>query len=748
MEAVGKPSLRAHYEGFGERIIPREDFGSLNGKLSALSSRVMDILRRERQSVELLRGILDHSPFPMMLIDERHRVTFSTPGASALLGGAEDGERPIGDLEPLSLPPALIEDVEEVLRGNPESRRQISLGDHSYLCCIAPCRVETDEKINVLLTFMDLVEIGSQILPAPGAGAPANDDPQLQAASRNLRQPLQALMLIQALVAKRADEADRTLSAELGRSLLMIKAFVDAVEDVRRLKDGLVRPTITDFPLAPFFEELRSDFAAAMADCGVEWRVMACDVTVRSDPRLLRRMIEALLLEAIKQGLRGKLLLGCRCAGAAARIEFWRTETVADPGIGGDPAPFALGVDVAKRLSLLLDHPLAIRSRPEAGLFASFELNVASNAAFPLIGDRGLGKAIGNTSRAILVVSQDSHVLHLLQGLLSLEGHDVAAVADGGQAVALLAPDKEPFRPELAVIDQTGSGFRGGAETIYRLRQKLGVSIPALILVPDASEEDKQRASQQGCLLLRKPIATPELLKLIARGLPRGPMPASASRRRNAGGRTENASRACVLIGKDFHDWSPDPSLCPEGLSIVRWSTGEEFLAAEPEQACLCLIVDADLPGIGGIELLDRIKKEGPSAPAIVLVKSGDVATAVRAVKAGAAEVLEKPIDKERLAQAVGRLAASATLADGPSSRRQEAVFRIRHLTQRQRQVLELMLEGRPNKDIAAKLGISLRTVESHRAAVMHRTGSHSMVDLMRVVQTAAGERRGLRLDR
>jgi two-component system CheB/CheR fusion protein len=148
-------------------------------------------------------------------------------------------------------------------------------------------------------------------------------------------------------------------------------------------------------------------------------------------------------------------------------------------------------------------------------------------------------------------------------------------------------------------------------------------------------------------------------------------------------------------------------------------------------------VVDAIMPGMGGIALLKQLKAANRSLPAIVITGQGDINMAVQAMKAGAGDFLEKPIRADALLATIERALAETHDVTQLASRQKTAAQRIGRLTPRERDVLDLVVQGRANKLIAEALQISQRTVENHRAAVMRRTGSRSLPDLIRLVMVA-----------
>ena len=150
-------------------------------------------------------------------------------------------------------------------------------------------------------------------------------------------------------------------------------------------------------------------------------------------------------------------------------------------------------------------------------------------------------------------------------------------------------------------------------------------------------------------------------------------------------------------------------------------------------------MIDAYLPGMNGLELLQRLHDAGHRLPAIMITGNADVPMAVQAMKAGASDFIEKPIGRSELLASVERALEQSRDSSKLSAWREAAANRIAGLTHRERQIMELVLAGHPNKNIAADLGISQRTVENHRASIMKKTGSKSLPALARLALAAAG---------
>jgi two-component system CheB/CheR fusion protein len=177
-----------------------------------------------------------------------------------------------------------------------------------------------------------------------------------------------------------------------------------------------------------------------------------------------------------------------------------------------------------------------------------------------------------------------------------------------------------------------------------------------------------------------------------------------------------------------------------DGRAVEDFSGCEAFLAAYRPGRNACLLIDAYLPGLSGIDLLRHLHDLGDRLPAIMITGNGEVSMAVQAMKAGASDFIEKPIGHGELLACVNRAFEQGLDASKKIAWRDDAAHHIAGLTLRQRQIMEMVLAGHPSKNIAADLGISQRTVENHRAAIMKKTGSTSLPALARLVVAASGD--------
>lgn len=173
------------------------------------------------------------------------------------------------------------------------------------------------------------------------------------------------------------------------------------------------------------------------------------------------------------------------------------------------------------------------------------------------------------------------------------------------------------------------------------------------------------------------------------------------------------------------------------GFAARTYESAEAFLDALPTIEAGCVITDVRMPGLTGIELLQRINHHGAELAVIVVTGHGDVPMAVDAMKLGAADFLEKPFDDESILAAVQSAYDRMRQLGVAANRRAEAASKLAALSHRERQVLDGLVAGRPNKAIAGDLGISPRTVEVYRANLMAKMQAASLPDLVRTALAA-----------
>lgn len=171
-------------------------------------------------------------------------------------------------------------------------------------------------------------------------------------------------------------------------------------------------------------------------------------------------------------------------------------------------------------------------------------------------------------------------------------------------------------------------------------------------------------------------------------------------------------------------------------LGVTTFASAQEFLDAYEPGLPGCLVLDIRMPGMSGLELQRELSRRAIALPVIILTGHGDVQIAVRAMKAGAYDFVEKPFNNDLLLGSIQSAVAENRHADGMRSQRNEIVGRQESLTPRERQVFEILVSGETNKGIARRLDISERTVEIHRAKVMEKMRAKSLAELVKMAMT------------
>jgi two-component system response regulator FixJ len=173
------------------------------------------------------------------------------------------------------------------------------------------------------------------------------------------------------------------------------------------------------------------------------------------------------------------------------------------------------------------------------------------------------------------------------------------------------------------------------------------------------------------------------------------------------------------------------------GFRVEAFGSGREFLdAADPARGD-CLVLDVSMPGLDGLEVQRRLRAAGHMLPVVFMTAHADVPIAIRAMKDGAADFIEKPFSEEQIGEAIAGALAGAEARPAANEGAAQAQALIGRLTPREREVLEQLVAGRQNKVIAYELDMSPRTVEKHRARVMEKLESRSLSQVVRTALAA-----------
>ncbi len=175
------------------------------------------------------------------------------------------------------------------------------------------------------------------------------------------------------------------------------------------------------------------------------------------------------------------------------------------------------------------------------------------------------------------------------------------------------------------------------------------------------------------------------------------------------------------------------------GLMVETHDSADSFLQSYYPGQSGCLLLDVRMPGMSGLELQEQLESRDVRLPIVIITGHGDVAMAVRAMKAGAMDFIEKPFDDELLLASIQRALSLDVEQRKSRATQAEILARLAHLTRREHQVMELVTTGKANKQIASELNVSAKTVEAHRAHVMEKMQANSLAELVRMSMLASG---------
>jgi FixJ family two-component response regulator len=169
------------------------------------------------------------------------------------------------------------------------------------------------------------------------------------------------------------------------------------------------------------------------------------------------------------------------------------------------------------------------------------------------------------------------------------------------------------------------------------------------------------------------------------------------------------------------------------GFTARTFASASDYLEYEGGEPPECIVLDVRMPGVSGVQLLEQLNDAATDIPIIMISGFADVRTAVRAMRGGAIDFLEKPVNGEELLERVTRCLELARQRRRSVTASRKTAERLQDLTRRERQIMDLIVAGKSNKETAAQLGISPRTVEVHRRNLMKKTGATSFAALVRL---------------
>lgn len=756
-------SINEEFQSTNEELLTsKEELQSLNEELTALNAQLQETLERQRTAANDLQNILYSTNVATLFLDRALGIRFFTPATKALFKViATDIGRPLSDLRSLAGDKELLADAQTVLMNLAPIEREFEAHNGGwFLRRILPYRTHENVVAGVVITFTDTTDrkhSARAVEEAKYQAERANNAKSrfLAAASHDLRQPLQTLTLLQSLLARAHDDGkSKNLIARMGQTVAAMSGMLNTLLDINQIEADTVHAESILFPVGEVLDRLRGEFAYLAGAQKLDLRVVSCSVSVVSDPRLLEQMLRNLIANALKYTKYGKVLLGCRRRNGILSVEIW------DTGVGIPDTELeaifeeyhqlhnaarershglGLGLSIVKRLGDLLGHRVRVRSHLGKGSVFAVEVVLQEggrtiDAVQHTPSDNDVRVRAKSRTGTILVVEDDSEIRDLLQLLLAGEGHRVETASNGIMALELMKD--RVTGPDLILADYNLPQGMDGIRVAAKIRERFGLKIPVLMLTGDISSDALRHIARQDCLRLNKPVEAEELVRIVQRLL-ENPMPSTPPSSSSKLAVTQQAPIVFVVDDDSLVREVIRDVLEASGRSVADYATAESFLEAYKPDREACLLIDAYLPGMSGIQLLQRLKQSGSRLPAIMITGQSDVPTAVRAMKAGALDFIEKPITSSELLAGVERALELARDSSKRVAWQADAAHKMSALSPRQREIMKLVLAGHPSKNIAADLCISQRTVENHRADIMKKMGVKSLPALARTALAA-----------
>jgi len=377
----------------------------------------------------------------------------------------------------------------------------------------------------------ELKLLNDELLRAKAAADEANVSKTrfLAAASHDILQPLNAARLyVTSLVERQSGGEVARLTGHVDASLEAVEEIIGALLDISRLDTGALKPDIASFRIDELLRQLEVEFAPLAREKGLRLVFVPSSLTVRSDRRLLRRLLQNLVSNAVKYTKAGRVLVGCHRRGRHLRIdvydtgigipkskqrivftEFHRLEQGAKVARG-----LGLGLSIVERIGRVLDHKVRLTSAVERGSHFSVEVPLAPAAAKPR--SRSEPKSVDMrrlTGMAVLCIDNDLKILDGMKTLLGGWGCRVIAATDLAAAADALRDEKTA--PAGLLVDYH-LDHGDGIAAIADLRRRYGSGLPAILVTADRTAAVREAANAQDIQLLNKPIKPAALRALLA----------------------------------------------------------------------------------------------------------------------------------------------------------------------------------------------------------------------------------------
>ncbi|MFL1453863.1 NahK/ErcS family hybrid sensor histidine kinase/response regulator [Marinobacter sp. GN3S48] len=375
----------------------------------------------------------------------------------------------------------------------------------------------------------ELQVINEQMLKAKSVAEQANQSKTrfLASASHDLLQPLNAARLFTSALAGKADGDMKDLVEHIDSSLGAAEEIISTLLDISKLDAGALEPDIGAFPVNDIMRHLATDFSAIAIDQGLELHVVPSTVWIRSDAKLLRRVVQNFLSNAIRYTPEGKILLGCRRLKGYARIEVWDT----GPGIpedqlahifeefrrfqhGRDKKGLGLGLAIVDRISGMLNHPVNVHSVQGRGSVFSITVPVvpAAQPQTSVVKSQASSRRVSSLGGLqVLCIDNDPAIL---QGMAALLGNWQCEVTSA-ESLDDARYKLDGQQPDIILADYQLDDNRNGLDAMDALRDGFSDDVPGILITGYMAPEVREDAIARGYQILYKPVKPAALRALV-----------------------------------------------------------------------------------------------------------------------------------------------------------------------------------------------------------------------------------------
>jgi Na+/proline symporter/signal transduction histidine kinase len=376
-----------------------------------------------------------------------------------------------------------------------------------------------------------LTRLNAELARAKGEADEANISKTrfLAAASHDILQPLNAARLyVTSLTERQGPGEDARLVSNIDASLEAVEEIFGALLDISRLDTGAMKPEIVRFRIDDLLRQIEVEFAPLACEKGLELKFVPCSLTVKSDRRLLRRLLQNLVSNAIKYTPSGRVLVGCRRRYGRLRIDVW------DTGLGIPQSKkreifkefhrldqgakvargLGLGLSIVERIARVLDHKIEVNSTVGRGSRFSAEVLLApATPSVPAQGETPRTDSRQLAGTAVLCIDNEVTILDGMETLL--RGWGCRVLKAPGLASAIAAVEEARVGLDSLLVDyhlDEGNGIAA----VVELRRRFGADLPAILITADRSPRVRDEARSQGIEVLNKPVKPAALRALLA----------------------------------------------------------------------------------------------------------------------------------------------------------------------------------------------------------------------------------------